>query len=372
MARAPATCDPARVLAADDLFPTRDEPDDARAAAVAAVCARIGRPTERPDGDGYLSTIVGGAIDGERVAWVEQRWRGEAYEDIDEYTLYMQTGDQPPRAWVVETYNPWFGCEIYLLRWWGDELVVIYHEKHHTIACVLGPVGPPRMRVIAYRWQRLGDHVLYASEARGLVERLLLPDQSRRAPLAVADAAIDLAAGTCERAPPLSDAPAELQRQIAARLPGVAGATAELLIGALAYRFWDPRPPVSASYSEASAAAHERWNPPCWLPFYWYCTLAGAGARALLADLDAVATRAPGPGGAPAELAARHIAARCGELAAACRAGHLPEGTACYFWSDWSQAAFVAAQPLFPAGMWSAWTTMRPRAHALLARGTRG
>lgn len=365
----PVSCDAARVLDPDDLFPTRKDPDDANTAAIAAVCARIGGPTQRSGADGELCTIVGGAIDGDRIGWVEQRWRDEGYEDIEDFTLYLRAGDELRREWLVETYNPWFGCQVQHLRWLGDEIVMVYSEKHYTVACVLGMVAAPRLRIIAHRWQRVGDLVLYTSKARGLVERLLLPDLSQRTPLSVADAAIDLAAGTCERAPPLTRAPAVLQRQIAARLPAISTATAELLIGALAYRFWDDRPPLSASYEEARA--QDRWNPPCWLPFYWYCTREGAEARALLAELDAVADRPPArcePDDLPAELAARHIAVRCRELAAACRAGHLPAGTYCYFWAEWSQAAFSAAQSLFPAGMWAAWTSMRPQAAPLLAR----
>lgn len=362
------------MLGTDDLFPTRDDPDDANTVAIAAVCARIAQPREQAGADGTLRTIVGGAIDGDRIAWVEQRSRNEGYEDIDGYTLYLRAGDELLRGWVVDTYNPWFGCEVQHLRWLGDEVLAIYNEKHHTIACVLGRVGAPRMQVIAHEWRRLGDLVLYRSEARGLVERLLLPELSPRTPLSVADAALELAAGTCERAPPLSRAPGELQRQIAARLPAIAGPTAELLIGALAYRFWAERPPPSASYEEAYARSHDRWNPPCWLPFYWYCTREPAVARALLADLDAVAARSPmecSSDDMPAELAARHLAVRCRELAAACRAGHLPEGTSCYFWVEWSQAAFSAAMSLFPPGMWAAWSSMRPQAQALRELGTR-
>ncbi len=360
------------MLDPDDLFPTRDDPEAVNTAAIAAVCARIGEPSERAGADGGLRTIVGGAIDGDRTAWVEQRSRDRDDEDIADYTLFMRAGDEPPRAWTVETYNPWFGCQVHELRWLGDEVLAIYSEKHHTIACVLGLVGAPRMRILAHRWRRLGDHLLFTSEARGLVERLLLPDLSQRTPLPLADATIDLAAGTCEDAPPRTHAPAELQRQIAARLPAITAATAELLIGALAYRFWDDRPPLSTSYDEAYASAHERWNTPCWLPFYSHCTREGPAARALLAELDAVAARQPAvcsPDERPAELAARHIAVRCRELATACRVGHLPEGTSCYFWAEWSQTKFAAAQSLFPAAMWAAWTAMRPRAHALLARG---
>ena len=59
-------------------------------------------------------------------------------------------------------------------------------------------------------------------------------------------------------------------------------------------------------------------------------------------------------------------------LAASRRAlyGHLPEETSCYFWADWSRAAFGRARDLFPAGLWATWTALEPRARDLLALGS--
>lgn len=337
-------------------------------AAIAAVCARLGRPVEVVGAGVERSTIVGGVVDGGRVAWVEQRWRDAGYPDIEEYTLFMRAGDGRERAWIVETYNPWFGCEVYLLRWYGEEVVVVYREKHRTIVCTVGLTGAPRICIVDDAWQVVGDLVLYASDARGLVERVRLPDLGMCTPIPIGEAARDLSVGTCASAEPLEPDGAALWSRIEARLPGVSGATAELLIGALAVRFWDAVVPLSESYEEAYRRAHDRWNTPCWLPFHAYRALEGAAAEVLLAELDAVAARVPaayGPAEASAELAARHIAVRCGELAAACRAGRLPEGATCHFWAEWSQEAFAAEESLFPRGMWRVWRGLAPG-----ARGT--
>ena len=355
------------MLDPDELFPSRDEPDEGMTAAIAAVCARLGRAIEVAGPGRARSTIVGGAIDGERVAWVEQRWQDAGYPDIEEYTLTMRAGDGRERAWIVETYNPWFGCEVYLLRWFGDEVVAVYREKHRTIVCTVGFTGAPRLRVIAFAWQIVGDVVLYASEARGLVERVRVPDLTVCTPIPIDEAARDLAAGTCESLEPLVPDGAALWSRIAARLPDVSGVTAELLIGALAYPFWDAPVPLSESYEDAYRRAHDRWNTPCWLPFYAYQALDAGTAEMLLAEFDAIAARAPAaydPADAPAELAARHIAARCGELAAVCRAGRLPDGVSCHFWVEWSQEAFVAEEPLFPPGMWRVWQGLAPGARS--------
>jgi hypothetical protein len=349
------------------LFPERDEVDEA--AAIAAVCARIDRPREWLADDGYTHAIVGGAIEGERVAWVERRAHDDGgWEDVD-YFLRLRVGEVLVREWVVDTYNPYFGCNVGYLRWWGEAVVMVYSEKHHTIACRLGSEGAPQLRSIGYGWTVLGEVLLHESQSRGLVERLHLPELWPAAPLPGDLADECMAMGTCPRGQAITRSPEELQRQIAAGLPGVAAPIAELLVGALAYRFWDRWPPLVATYE--AAYDDKRWNTPCWLPYYLYCASSEAERRVLLAQLDAVLARSFGSGDDTAELAGRHIAARCAELAAACRAGRLPEGISCYFWVEWSQKAFAEAEALFPGGMWAVWQALRPRAHELRALGER-
>jgi hypothetical protein len=334
------------VIEVDGLFPERDEPDAAMTEAIAAVCARLGRPVEVAV-DGEVNTIVGGVVDGERVAWVEQRWRSAGYEDIDGYTLRTREW-----AWEVDTYNPWFGCTVHCMRWYGDELAVVYSEKHLTIACVLDRGGAPRMRAVDYRWRLVGDTLVYASDARGLVERISLPELAPWAPLPALVMASELSAGTGEPLAPLCAERRAFWREVARRLPKIDERFVELLIGSLAYRFWEPREPVATTYQEVYSA-DRGWNTPCWLAFYWVRTRAGAEGRARLAELDAIAGRRP---------------MACGSgLAAACRAGRLPDGVSCYFWVDWSQAGFVAAEPLFPPGMWAAWLELRGSGPGLLA-----
>lgn len=345
----------------DALFPD-DEPDTTEA--IAAACARLGLPEEWSDAAGYEHSIVGGAVDGDRVAWVEQKSRTTSggWQDVDFY-LNMCAGDDLLREWMVETYNPYFGCTVHHLRWSGDEVLAIYREKHLTLACALGPSGPPRMRVLDWRWRLLGDVVLYASEARGLVERVHLPSLTRRSPLPYALAATHMADGACPNGPPLAE-PAALQRALAERLPAPARPFADLLTGALAYRFWDTWPPTATSYEQAHRDDH-RWNVPCWLPFYQYCASEAKAREELLAALDAAAAMRSGEADDVVELALRHVADRCREIAGACRKGHLPADASDSFWVEWSQEAFAGAQELFPAGMWATWQTLRPRAREL-------
>lgn len=351
----------------DEVLPFVDD-EAAEPTGIAEACARLGCPTMWIADDAAEHEIVAGAVDGERLAWVERRWLicGD-YEDV-EYTLCMRSGAGPMREWIVDTYNPYFGCTVGYMRWWGDSVVMIYREKHKTIVCRIDPDGSPQLRRIADRWRVAADQVLFASEARGLVERMRLPDLELRGPLPLAAAAEHLASGTYAHLPPLAPAPEVMWQQIAARLPAVPAAIAELLIGALAYRFWDAWPAPAATYD---ALDGQRWNPPNWLPFYHHHAQGPADARTLLAQLELVAARPPALDDALAELACRHIAARCHELAGVCRAGHLPEAAYCYFWVEWSQAGFAGARALFPAGMWAVYEALRPRAGELKLLGER-
>lgn len=355
------------------LFPEWEEVGEEQAAAIAAVCARLGMEREWLTEDDYIHAIVGGALEGERVAWVEKVEKDDGgWVDVD-YFLRMRVGATQVREWTVDTYNPYFGCEVGHLRWWDDSVVIVYREKHRTIVCRLGPEGAPQLRAVGYAWTVLNEVLLCESRASGLVERIHLPALRPMTPLPAALADRSMAMGACPVGQPITSEPAVLQRQIAAGLPEVAGPIAELLIGALAYRFWEPRPPLFATYQEAYDDDHP-WNTPCWLPFYLYCASSAAERAVLLAQLDAVAMRTPeafGHEDDTAELACRHIAARCAELAAACRAGRLPDGESCYFWVDWSQEAFPEAEALFPAGMWAVWQALCPRARELRAFGER-
>ena len=355
----------------DEVFPHLDDAA-AGATGIAEACARLGCPNAWIADDAAEHEIVAGAVDGERLAWVERRALipDSGWEDI-EYTLCMRLGAGPVREWIVDTYNPYFGCTVGYMRWWGDSVVMIYREKHATIVCRVDPDGSPQLRPIEDWWRVAADQVLFASKARGLVERVHLPDLELRGPLPLAAAAEHLASGTYAHLPPLARAPEALWQQIAARLPAVPAAIAELLIGALAYRFWDAWPAPAATYDGLD---RRRWNQPGWLPFYHHHTQSPAGAQTLLAQLELVAARLPAafdPDDALAELACRHIAARCHELAGVCRAGHLPEETSCYFWVEWSQAEFAGARALFPAGMWAVYEALRPRARELARLGER-
>src|SRR5205823_2555194 len=115
-------------------------------------------------------------------------------------------------------------------------------------------------------------------------------------------------------------------------------AAEELVIGSLAYPFWDPGPAPRSAYD---GGKRRRWNSPSWLPFYFGELQDEADRRRYLDLLRIAASYAPKPlrplsiGDAAAELAARFIAGRMGPIIKACESRRLPERQ-CYFWHDHS------------------------------------
>lgn len=345
--------------------------------AVDEACARLGWPRQWLAVDGHEHTIIAGAVDARRVVWVERRFRGDPTWDDVEYTLWVAVDGALTLAWTVETYNPYFGCEVGFLRLGADEVVVVYREKHRTIVASLALAGGATMRALADRWRVVGDELLWESRvSRGLVERVRLPDLAWGLPLPGGLCDALLAAGTplpCP-GPHTGSDPATMQSAIVRRLFGAEppAPLAGLVVGALAHSFWDAAPVCGSRYDSLTIGPGE-WNQLGWLPFHWHHTLGPAEAEALVAALVELAARPPAEPDADLhgwriELACRHVAERCAELAAVCRAGRLPEGVSCYFWVEWSQAGFAAVErQRFPADLWRVWESLRPHAERLRA-----
>ena len=167
-------------------------PMEGGAEAIEAVCERLDRPARFIDSDGYEREITAGAVHPERgwIAWVEYRCkeRRPGYLDI-EFRLKARVDVREAIDWIVETYNPFFGCRVGYMAWHGERVVVIYREKHDSYACSLSATGGRRELVeIADEWAVVGDEITYCSEEPDFAERLALPDLRRLARVSLDDA----------------------------------------------------------------------------------------------------------------------------------------------------------------------------------------
>jgi hypothetical protein len=98
------------------------------------------------DHEGYDWHIVHSQLDDERqrLAWVEWRYRERGNYEDHGYFLKARGTDGRLRVWEIETVNPYFGCTVQSLTWEGDDVVLVYADKHATWEARLGPDGPAR------------------------------------------------------------------------------------------------------------------------------------------------------------------------------------------------------------------------------------
>ncbi|MCP3136082.1 hypothetical protein [Pyxidicoccus xibeiensis] len=355
---------------------------------------------------GTSREVLGGAVDAAagRVAWVEQL-TGEpqgGYVPVS-IDLHFAWGGQHRGRVEVPTYNPYFGCDVRFMRWYGGTLVVIYREKHRTLAMRLEPPSQAlTLAVLEDRWAIDDDTVYFVSQDPGLLEARLLPSLElalplpalmppsgkqfwRHAPGTLALAPLPpIATGETRDAyfarleaersqahlvplPPREartfvPAPAHfrarMQELLARTVPPPLGV--DLLVGAVATPFWKEEQPVRTSYTTGLG----RGCSPRYLPVYWYQRLREDGHAdaaqqwlhwlerlAVLDDVDPEPwTRADASDEGVVRTALVYLRARARVLAEACRTGRLPKGEYCYLFTTPERTRHLEEDRLRPPG----------------------
>ena len=112
-----------------------------------AMLNRLGDDTDSAvDDEGYDWHILHSQTDAarQRLAWVEWRCRERGTHEDHAYFLKARDSAGRLRVWEIETVNPYFGCTVQSLTWAGDEVVLVYADKHTSWEARLGPAGPAR------------------------------------------------------------------------------------------------------------------------------------------------------------------------------------------------------------------------------------
>jgi len=300
----------------------------------------LGTGTSPPTGASL--TVLGGAVDGDRVAWIEQR---TAPPEGD----YLPTAIDVRVAWggalrhtvPLATYNPYFGCHVSLARFYGDDFVYVYQEKHRLLLARLSTkTGRQRLVPLSSPAAVVGDVIYHRDTGwrSGWPELILgrmLPGAKPTAPLfapfvqrekffeqlggdVAGNTILSHYAKTVWVAPEV-EAPAPLRRRLPPGGPVAFPAPGRVIarLQARLARTSPPPPPgavdvvieslawpyVHSPYAEASPGYPSRTltSPArfAWLPVYVVCFLRGAG-RAAEADawvrwLESLAARAPKP-----------------------------------------------------------------------------
>ena len=113
-----------------------EEPDSEKLQEAARI---LGRKPSFTDEAGYECELIAAAISAsKRLAYVESRARdagpdlhGEAGRKIDiSIRIHLVDAGGANRSVDIESYNPFFGCDVRFFEWVGDTVVLIYREKH--------------------------------------------------------------------------------------------------------------------------------------------------------------------------------------------------------------------------------------------------
>jgi len=180
-----------------DYRSTGSDPDPRRAELAAGV---LGRPARYVDAEGYERAIVAAATHGltGALAYAERRskrrrgysrsLRRWGYLDIH-FHLRVRERSGREAAWEVQTYNPYFGCDVRFLEWYGDVALVIYREKHSTYVCRFGLDSPAEFKAIEDDWVLDGRQLGYWGDQETSVRRLAIPGLEELPPLSADEAA---------------------------------------------------------------------------------------------------------------------------------------------------------------------------------------
>mgnify|MGYP003326358416 CR=1 FL=1 len=143
------------------------------------------------DDAGYECEIIAATVhrDGKRIVYVESRAKElKPYVDISIKIHYVD-GNGRNAAIDIESYNPFFGCDVGLIEWFNDQVaILVYREKHWTFVYRIGDRWPPEFAKIEDRWQ-IKDNVLsYMAYKGDAVQQLMIPSLKSMPAIKLADA----------------------------------------------------------------------------------------------------------------------------------------------------------------------------------------
>jgi hypothetical protein len=327
------------------------------------IAESLGRPASYIDSSGYKREITAGAIDEQnRFAWVECRSKDNGGLVDIEFLLRITRDGELLRAWVLDSYNPYFGCDVQWMIWVGAHVVMIYQEKHEMMVASVPLEGDAKMVSINFPWEVRDDVVYFEGRGTELVEAISIPDLRPRIPLPTEWLKANIVPTREQNR--LPDDIFRLQARFLYRFFGEhpPQPVADFLVGSLTSMYWD-------DFSEPADQYHEvrgrRGETPWLLPFFYYRQLHAdedANYLSLLDQLAAIPTVPLEPEWSPmqcaCESAAAHVKERAKLLAQACRTNQLPDDTSCFFWYEHAMKQFAERLERYPDGFREIYATV--------------
>jgi hypothetical protein len=158
---------------------------------IAQAASLLAREPTCVDSQGFECEILAATVhrDGRRIVYVESRAKERPqYVDITIKIHYVDSAGKASSV-DIESYNPFFGCDVGFLEWFNDDVaLLIYTEKHWTFAYRIGDRWPPAFVKIEERWQVRDNVLSYMSHKAEIVKRLQLPGFETLPDLPIADA----------------------------------------------------------------------------------------------------------------------------------------------------------------------------------------
>jgi hypothetical protein len=174
-----------------------EEPDPER---IQEAARMLRRQPSFTDEEGYEHELIAAAVsEVGGLAYVESRAKdagshphGAGGRNIDiSIRIHLVTADGTHRSADIESYNPFFGCDVRFFEWFGEAVVLIYREKHWTFACRFGDTWPPKFVKIEDHWVLHERQLSYIGYKQENVRRLSIPGLEELEPL-TRDAAAEL------------------------------------------------------------------------------------------------------------------------------------------------------------------------------------
>ena len=165
------------------------EPDQKQITLAATILSR--QPFVK-DQEDYECEIIAAAVhpDQTRIVYIESRSKniGQGGVDIGIKIHYIDR-DGRDNSVDIESYNPFFGCDVGLIEWFDDQVaILVYREKHSTYVYRIGDTWPPAYRLIGDSWQ-IKDRILsYFCRESENVQRLSIPSFSLMSEISVEEA----------------------------------------------------------------------------------------------------------------------------------------------------------------------------------------
>lgn len=153
---------------------------------VLAAAQHLGRDVRHVDMYGFQREIIAATepTAGRPLAYVESQAREKYPGGVEVYFyLIIRETDGAVRGTELESYNPFFGCEVGYLEWCQDCIILIYREKHRTYVCRVDPKNRTAFVAIGDDWVVEAEVISHRFALDPTVRRLALPNLNDLPPM---------------------------------------------------------------------------------------------------------------------------------------------------------------------------------------------